>query len=136
MIDDRVFLGFPIPFKDICKIYPPTVNEVVSNEHFNIYHALFTISQEDLEDEYSKDSKIKKIPTPFEYLMLNYYQGGEIQQHILDGFKLFLHEPVTIVPEISMLLVGKAEDELNPDIDLESPRLITEENFFDFQNNL
>lgn len=134
MIDDRVFLGFPIPFKDICKIYPPTVNEVVSNEHFNIYHALFTISQEDLEDEYSKDSRIKKIPTPFEYLMLNYYQGGEIQQHILDGFKLFLHEPVTIVPEISMLLVGKAEDELNPDIDLESPRLITEENFFDFQN--
>ena len=43
----------------------------------------------DLEDEYSKDSRIKKIPTPFEYLMLNYYQGGEIQQHILDGFKLF-----------------------------------------------
>ena len=134
MIDDRVFLGFPIPFKDICKIYPPTVNEVVGDEHFNIYNALFTITQEDLNDEYLKDKSVQYIPTPFEYLMINYYQGGEIQQRILDGFKLFLHEPVTIVPEISMLLVGKAEDELNPDIDLENPRLITEENFFDFQN--
>ena len=134
MIDDRVFLGFPIPFKDICKIYPPTVNEVVGDEHFNIYNALFTITQEDLNDEYLKDKNVRHIPTPFEYLMVNYYQGGEIQQHILDGFKLFLREPVTIVPEINMLLVGKTEDELNPDVDLENPRLITKENFFDFQN--
>ena len=134
MIDDRVFLGFPIPFKDICKVYPPTVNEVVSDEYFNIYNALFTITQEDLNDEYLKDERVIHIPTPFEYLMINFYQGGEIQQRILDGFKLFLHEPVTIVPEINMLLVGKTEDELNPDVDLENPRLITKENFFEFQN--
>ena len=46
----------------------------------------------------------------------------------------FVHEPVTIVPEIEMLLIGKSEDELDPDVDLENPRLLTEENFFDFQN--
>ena len=45
-----------------------------------------------------------------------------------------MHEPVTIVPEIEMLLIGKSEDELDPDVDLENPRLLTEENFFDFQN--
>ena len=33
-----------------------------------------------------------------------------------------------------MLLIGKSEDELDPNVDLESPRLLTEENFFDFQN--
>ena len=136
MIDDRVLLGFPIPFKDICKIYPPTVNDVSGNEHFNIYNALFTITQEDLNDEYSKDENITHIPTPFEYLMLNYYQGGDMQQRILEGFKLFIHEPVTIVPEISMLLIGKAEDELDPDKDLENPRLLTKDNFFDFQNEI
>jgi len=136
MIDDRVFLGFPIAFKDICKIYPPTVNDVIGNEHFNIYNALFTITQEDLNDEYLKDERVTHIPTPFEYLMLNYYQGGDMQQHILDGFKFFLHEPVTIVPEINMLLIGKSEDELDPDRDLENPRLLTAENFFDFQNQI
>ena len=136
MIDDRVFLGFPIPFKDICKIYPPTVNDVSGNENFHIYNALFTITQEDLNDEYLKDDRVTHIPTPFEYLMLNYYQGGDMQQHILDGFMLFLHEPVTIVPEINMLLIGKSEDELDPDKDLENPRLLTEDNYFDFQNEI
>lgn len=134
MIDDRVLLGFPITFKNICKVYPPTVNDVSGNEHFSIYHALFTITQEDLNDEYLKNENIKHIPTPFEYLLLNYYQGGEMQQHILDGFQFFLHEPVTIVPEINMLLIGKSEDELDPDKDLDNPRLLTEENYFDFQN--
>ena len=136
MIDDRVLLGFPIKFKDICKIYPPTVNDVSGNEYFSIYNALFTITQEDLNDEYLKDERITHIPTPFEYLLLNYYQGGDMQQHILDGFKLFIHEPVTIVPEINMLLIGKSEDELDPDKDLENPRLLTEDNFFDFQNQI
>ena len=136
MIDDRVLLGFPITFKDICKFYPPTVNDVSGNEHFAIYNALFTITQEDLNDEYLKDERVKHVPTPFEYLLLNYYQGGDMQQHILDGFKLFIHEPVTIVPEINMLLIGKSEDELDPDKDLENPRLLTEDNFFDFQNQI
>ena len=136
MIDDRVFLGFPVDFKNICKIYPPTVNDVSGNPDFPIYNALFTITQEDLNDEYLKDERVTKIPTPFEYLLLNYYQGGEIQQRILDGFKLFIREPVTIVPEINMLLIGKSEDELDPDKDLENPRLLTEENYFDFQNQI
>ena len=33
-----------------------------------------------------------------------------------------------------MLLIGKNEEELNPDIDLENPRLLTADNYFEFQN--
>jgi hypothetical protein len=65
---------------------------------------------------------------------MNYYQDEEMKDKIEEAFTLFVHEPVTIVPEIEMLLIGKSEDELDPDIDLENPRLLTEENFFDFQN--
>ena len=32
MIDERILLGFPIDFEDICQIYPPTVNDVVGNK--------------------------------------------------------------------------------------------------------
>ena len=136
MINDKIFLGFPIDFQGICKIYPPTVNDVVSNENFTTYQALFTITQEDLDKAYLKEEDVVQVPTPFQYLLMNYYQDEDIQQIIEDAFKQFVHEPVTIVPEIEMLLIGKSEDELDPDVDLENPRLLTADNFFDFQNSI
>ena len=45
MIDAKIFLHYPIKFKDICKIYPPTVDDVVGDEDFFIYHSLLTITQ-------------------------------------------------------------------------------------------
>ena len=134
MINDKIFLGFPINFNDICKIYPPTVNDFVGNDDFIIYQSLFTITQEELDKAYLKDDDVTQVPTPFQYLLMNYYQDEEMRKKIHDAFEHFIHEPVTIVPEIEMLLIGKSEDELDPDIDLNEPRLLTEENFFDFQN--
>ena len=136
MIDEKIFLGFPIKFKDICEIYPPTVNDVVGNEDFIIYQSLFTITQEELDEAYLKDENVTQIPSPFQYLLMNYYQDSEIREKIEKAFLQFVHEPVTIVPEIEMLLIGKSEDELDPNIDLDNPRLLTEENFFDFQNQI
>lgn len=133
MIDERIFLGYPIDFKDICQIYPPTVNDVVGNKDFLIYQSLFTITQDDLEEAYEKNEGIN-IPTPFQYLLMNYYQDEEMRKKIHEAFEKFVHEPVTIVPEIEMLLIGKSEEELDPDVDLDNPRLLTAENFFDFQN--
>lgn len=133
MIDEKIFLGYPIDFKDICQIYPPTVNDVVGNKDFLIYQSLFTMTQEELEDAYA-ESNIEVIPTPFQYLLMNYYQDEGMREKIHDAFDKFIHEPVTIIPEIEMLLIGKKEDEIDPDVDLDNPRLLTEENFFDFQN--
>ncbi len=134
MINDKIFLGFPIQFKDICKVYPPKVNDVVGNDDFMIYQSLFTMTQEELDEAYLKDESVTQVPTPFQYLLMNYYQDEDMKGKIEEAFNLFIHEPVTIVPEIEMLLIGKSEEELNPDIDLDNPRLLTEENFFEFQN--
>ena len=136
MIDERIFLGYPIDFKDICQIYPPTVNDVIGNKDFSIYQSFLTMTQEELDDAYGQEEQIKQIPTPFQYLLMNYYQDETIREKIHGAFQQFVHEPVTIVPEIEMLLIGKSEDELDPDIDLENPRLLTEDNFFDFQNQI
>ena len=136
MIDEKIFLGFPIKFKDVCKIYPPTVNDVVGNEDFTIYQSLFTITQEELDKAYLKDEDVIQVPSPFQYLLMNYYQDDELKEKIEKAFLQFVHEPVTIVPEIEMLLIGKNEDELDPNVDLDKPRLLTEENFFDFQNQI
>ena len=134
MIDERILLGFPIDFKDICQVYPPTVNDVVGNKDFGIYQSLFTITQEELDKAFLQDERINQAPTPFQYLLINYYQDEKVRDKIHEAFTFFIHEPVTIVPEIEMLLIGKSEDELDPNVDLEEPRLLTEENFFDFQN--
>ena len=134
MIDDRILLGFPIDFNGICQIYPPTVNDVVGNKDFGIYQSLFTMTQEELDKAFLQDERVTQVPTPFQYLLVNYYQSDELKEKIEDAFKYFVHEPVTIVPEIEMLLIGKSEDELDPDVDLDDPRLLTAENYFDFQN--
>lgn len=134
MINDRIFLGFPISFKDICEVFPPTVNDVVGNTKFGVYSTIFTLTQEDLDNIYLKDETVKQVPTPFQYLMMNYYSEEEMRGYIEEAFNFFIHEPVTIVPEIEMLLIGKSEEELDPDVDLENPRLITSDTYFDFQN--
>ena len=134
MINDKIFLGFPIDFKDICKIYPPTVNDVSGDNHFYIYQSLFTMTQEELEDAYLQNDNIDHVPTPFEYLLLNYHQDEEMRKYILEGFYKFLHEPVTIEPEIQMILIGVDEEHLDVEKDLDNPRLLKAEDYFDFQN--
>ena len=136
MIDERILLGFPIDFKDICQIYPPTVNDVVGNKDFRIYQSLFTMTQEELDKAFLQDERVEYVPTPFQYLLMNYYQDEIVREKIHKAFTFFIHEPVTIVPEIEMLLIGKSENELDPNVDLDEPRLLTEENYFDFQNEI
>ena len=142
MIDERTFLKLPISFKDICKIYPPSVNEVVNMEKFDMYRAALTLSQEEIDDAYS-DSTMnlaatrESIPTPFQYLMISYYQDGDdMKEIILNAFEFFLKEPITILPELELIIIGKKEEDINPDIDLENPRTIDGDNFFDFQNKV
>ena len=134
MINEKVFLGYPISFKDICKLYPPTINDVVGNDEFSKYQSLFTMSQEELDDAYRNEDKSITTPNPFTYLLINYHAEEKTRPIILRGFEKFLHEPVTIVPELEIVVIGVKEEDLNPDKDLINPRLITKDNFFEFQN--
>lgn len=133
MINEKILLGFPINFGDICQVYPPTVNDVVGDEDLTFVRTLLTITQEDLTDAYTKE-EADVIPTPFQYLLINCYNDEETMEKVQNGFMKLIHEPIAVVPEIEMFLIGKEEDDIDPDIDLEEPRLLTEENFFDFQN--
>lgn len=142
MINERTFLKLPTNFGDLCKIYPPSVTEVVGLEEFGMYRATLTLSQEEIEDAYIDPNEIvpnynQFIPTPFQYLLITYHQESEeMRKIILDSFEFFLKEPVIIVPELEIIIIGKTEEELDPDVDLVDPRLIDENNFFEFQNKI
>jgi hypothetical protein len=133
MINEKIFLGFPLDFKDVCKVYPPTVNDMCGDEKFEFCQTLFMMTQEDLEDAYVNEN-VPTIPTPFQYLLMNVHQDDVARDNVLHGFQKLLHEPVTIVPELEVIIIGKSEEELDPDKDLENPRVIDAKNYFDFQN--
>lgn len=134
MINENFLLKLPVPFKDVCEIYPPTVNEVIGLKDFNIYRASLTLSQEEIEDAYVEDIRNMHIPTPFEYLLITYYHEGNVREQILEAFNFFLKEPVAIFPELEVIIIGKTEEEIDPDIDLIEPRIIDAKNYFEFQN--
>jgi hypothetical protein len=50
MIDPAIFIKEPISFGKVCKIYPPSVKEVVGDDNFSIYLKLLTLTQEELEE--------------------------------------------------------------------------------------
>ena len=70
----EAFLGLPQKFKNLCTIYPPTVNDMLREETKGIVNIL-TISQEEIEDLFANkvDQEGKPInpPTVFEYFLVN-----------------------------------------------------------------
>ena len=54
MIDPNFFLGYPVPFGNLCSVYPPKMKDVLNNKNYPAYKKLFFSSQEDIEDEYTE----------------------------------------------------------------------------------
>ena len=69
MIDASFFLGYSLPFGNICEVYPPKIKDIVTNKNYPVYKKLFFISQEDIEDEFVEQKvSFDKLLTPLEYI--------------------------------------------------------------------
>ena len=136
MIRSEYLLGLPYNFKNLCHIYPPLVKEVVESNDYSKYETALTITQQQIEDEFINESPEMTAMTPFQYLMLNSMMSEEFLKVVSDSFKFFIHEDVAILPDLEVVLIGKLEEDIDPEVDLEEPRVINEENFFDFQNEI
>ena len=137
MIDPNFFLGYPVPFKDICKVYPPKVKDILNNKDYPVYKKLFLSCQEDIEDEYIETKlSIEDMPTPFEYLFVMMAAEPKIKKIVEEGFKFFIKEPVTILQEQKMIIIGELEEVLKNIKSIDQLRIIKEENYFDFQQLL
>lgn len=137
MIDTKAFLRIPYNFQNKCKVYTPSIEEVFSDEHFNLYKTILCISQEDIQDEYTeKKIDIDKYPTPLEYLLSNTYKNNELEQIMCKGFEFFIHEPVTFLYEIKAIVIGKIDEIIKNIHKITDLVLITEKEYFDFQNTI
>lgn len=135
MINSAVFMGMPLDFKGICKVYSPLVKEVAYEKNYPLYRSILTTSQEEIEDNYAKDNKdMSDIPTPFQFLLQIYAHDEKYKQICIDALKFFIKEEVTILPEEGYIFIGNMEEELLKVKDITQLRYINDENFFEFQN--
>lgn len=130
MYNEFFFMGRPYPYKNLCKVYPPTVNQIIDSK--SAYSKILTISQEEIEDLYVEKQIQGDIPSPFLYLFIVSYNNKDTEALIKNSFEFFTKEKITFLYEQKLILIGdiKAEDVKSID-DL---RLMKEEDFFDFQN--
>ena len=137
MIDPYAFLGRPIPFKDICKVYPPKIQEVLDEQNYPVYKKLFMSSQEDIEDDYAEQRlPMDEVPTPLEYLFQLAQADERIKQIIIDGFQFFIKQPVQLLMDHQMIVIGKLEEILPKIKTINELKIIKQDNFFEFQNLL
>lgn len=136
MINANSFLGLPIQFENICKIYPPKIKDILADQNYPVYRKLLLSSQEDIEDEYVEQKISDEIPTPLEYLFQLAALDPKINQMALDGFKFFIKEDVFLLPDQKMIIVGDIKEILPNIKSVSELRIIKEENYFQFQNLL
>lgn len=137
MIDSNFFLGYPSQFQNICKVYPPKIKDILNDKNYPVYKKLFLSSQEDIEDEYTElGLPIEEVPTPLGYLFVMSVSDPRIKQIILDGFKFFLKEPVTLLADQKMIVVGDLATTLKSIKSVSELRIIKEDNYFELQQML
>ena len=129
------FICKPSEFKPGIKIYPPTVEEVVTNPQYGTYGRLLTYSQEEVEDEFVEaKKKLEVYPTPLEFMLNNSYHNKQYDTACKEAFKFFIHEEVTFLYEQKLIVIGKLENILKEAQTVDDLILLKEEEFFNFQN--
>ena len=131
MTNLQFFLGYPLDFKGICYIYPPSVKEIVATKNFQIYTRLLTYSQEEIEDEYVKNGyNLTNILNPFEYILNNAYNSLDFRSFLSKAFMFFIHEPVIYLFEEKKIAIGDLKEVKS----IDKLRILEEKDYFEFQN--
>ena len=137
MINPNFFLGYPVDFKKLCKVYPPTIDDIVGNNEYGIYRQILLQSQEDLEDQYTKFGlTIDQIPTPFQNLFDMCEASPDLGIKVKAAFEFFIKEPVMLLKERKEIVIGDLSTTLSSISSVSELRILKEEDFFDFQNLL
>ena len=135
MIDELFFIGKPRKFLNICNVYPPTIDAILEDQYYPLYRKLILISGEDIEDEYAEQGiPFDQLPSPLEYIFLIINSSDELKEVIGNGFKFFIHEDVTFLSDLKLILIGNLSETLSTVSSIDELRIINEENFFEFQN--
>ena len=135
----EAFLKLPQKFKNLCTIYPPTINDVLNEETKGLVNIL-TISQEEIDDLFvdKVDQQGKPIipPSVLEYFLVNCMYNKTFEQQFVKSFELFIHEPVSILYDVQSIIIGDLQKETLRVKEIKDFRILNKDNFFEFQNGI
>ena len=135
----EAFLKLPQKFKNLCTIYPPTINDVLKEETKGLVNIL-TISQEEIDDLFvdKVDQQGKPIipPSVLEYFLVNCMYNKTFEQQFVKSFELFIHEPVSILYDVQSIIIGDLQKETLRVKEIKDFRILNKDNFFEFQNGI
>ena len=135
MSKELFFIGQPVEFKAGILIYPPLLKEVITNNSYSTYSRILTYSQEEIEDIYVKEKKdLSNFPTPMEFMLNNCYHDSNYDAICKKAFQFFLKTEVSFLYEEKKIVIGNLERILSSLDSLSQLIIISEEEFFDFQN--
>ena len=136
------FLGLSKKFNNICNLYLFSIEQAISEENFDNFIEILTLSQEDIEDSiynYNDIVTIKKedIPTPFDILLQRCIENQYYYELFKKAMLFFTKEKVTILFDLKQIWFCDLEQvlkEIKDSSELYNIHRIKESDYFDFQN--
>lgn len=130
-IKEQAFLGIPSTLDNICSIKPFTIKEIVSmgtskyNGYLGILLMTETEIQEGIKEKTGQEVPIEEIQ-PLQYLLQSADHNDTFLLELQTIFSTFVQEDVLLLPKINSIVIGNPQEK----------RLITQQNFRDFQDIL
>ena len=130
-IQCKAFLNFPYAFSTICIIYPLTMGEIIGSIgqlNYSSYITLLTLDEFDIAQK-AKSKGINIDPTEinaFNYIIDSAKNNYTFLLEVKNAFRTFIREEIMILFDEYTIVIGDAKDK----------RLITSQNFGEFQNIL
>lgn len=139
-IKEQAFCNVPSSLYDdkkfICKVYPCSINDIVTMGSVRYYSklALLLLTETDIAN-LIKENTGEEVPiemiNPLEYLIHTASYDNTFFLELKDTFSTFIKEEVLLLPKINSILIGGESKEA-----IAEKRLITPNNFRDFQDIL
>lgn len=132
VVKAQAFAGVSSQFKDICTVKTYSVKEylAMNPEIYSNYLGLLTLNQAQIKKIIEKKLDIKigedEEIKPLSYLLESANSNEQFFIELTNAFNTFINEEVLLLPKIHSVVVG----------DLKKKKLITDDNFFDFQEIL
>ena len=130
-VKEQAYIGAPSVLKKVCLIKPLSLKEIVSmgtllyNSKVELLLLNETSIAEIIKEKTKEEPKIEEIK-PLSYLLQSAEKNNMFLLELQSAFSTFITEEVLLLPKINSVLVGPPDER----------RMITEENFSDFQSIL
>ena len=130
IIKEQAYSGYPSMLKDVCEVYPSMMRDLLKNSaQFSGRVNLLTLNEEGvaklIKQKTGKDVPLEKINV-FDYLLYQAENSESFFLELYEALSTFIKEDIYILPSYHQIVIGPPEEK----------RLITKENFSDFQTIL